>query len=126
MTTHPTARDAGSLMRIIVLSAATVTVALSGMSTAFAQDSAPVTSSVFVHQPYDSGNSAINDNFQYIAHPPIRPVTVSTPTVVHGGHRGRRGQAGATSTPSGGSGNEAAVPLPTMPTDGTSGGPVTQ
>ncbi|MBY4868939.1 MULTISPECIES: hypothetical protein [Burkholderia] len=126
MTTHFTARDAGSLMRIIVSGAATATAALACMPTAFAQDSAPVTSSVFVHQPYDTGNSAINENFQYIAHPPIRPVTVSAPTVVHGGHRGRRGQAGATGAPGGGAGNEAAVPLPTMPTDGASGGPVAQ
>ena len=52
--------------------------------------------------------------------------TVSAPTVVHGGHRGRRGQAGATGAPGGGAGNEAAMPLPTMPTDGASGGPVAQ
>ncbi|WP_239007935.1 hypothetical protein, partial [Burkholderia anthina] len=48
---HPPARGTGSLMRIIVSSAATVTAALFSMPTAFAQDSAPVTRSVFVRRP---------------------------------------------------------------------------
>ncbi|WP_175997726.1 hypothetical protein [Burkholderia stabilis] len=126
MTIRPTARDPGSLVRIIALSAATATALMTTLPAAFAQASAPVTSSVFVHPPYDTGNSAINENFQYIAHPPIRPVAASAPTAVHGSHRGRRGQAGTTSAAGGGGNNTAAVPLPTMPADTPANPPVSQ
>ncbi|MEN2468917.1 hypothetical protein [Burkholderia sp. GS2Y] len=129
MTVRPTGRDAGSLVRIVALSAATASAVMFVVPAAFAQASAPVVSSVFVHPQYDTGNSAINENFQYIAHPPMRPIAASEPAVVHGSHRGRRGQSGTTGTPSatgGGSNNTAAVPLPTMPADGSSGAPVSQ
>ncbi|WP_423382082.1 hypothetical protein [Burkholderia sp. LMG 32019] len=128
MTDRPTVRDAGSLVRIAALSAATAAAMVSAVPAAFAQASEPVTSSVFVHRSYDTGNSAINENFQYIAHPPIRPVAASAPPVAHGAHRGRRGQAGTTNSAgaTGGGSNSAAVPLPTMPTDASSGAPVSQ
>ncbi|WP_129516503.1 hypothetical protein [Burkholderia stabilis] len=129
MTVRPTGRDAGSLVRIVALSAATASAVMFVVPAAFAQASAPVVSSVFVHPQYDTGNSAINENFQYIAHPPMRPIAASEPAVVHGTHRGRRGQSGTTGTPSAtgsGSNNTAAVPLPTMPADGSSGAPVSQ
>ncbi|RXV68941.1 hypothetical protein D1006_27950 [Burkholderia stabilis] len=116
-------------MRIVALSAATASAVMFVVPAAFAQASAPVVSSVFVHPQYDTGNSAINENFQYIAHPPMRPIAASEPAVVHGTHRGRRGQSGTTGTPSAtgsGSNNTAAVPLPTMPADGSSGAPVSQ
>jgi hypothetical protein len=45
--------------------------------TAFAQASSPVSSSVFIHRSFDTGNSAVNENFQYIAHPPLHPVAAS-------------------------------------------------
>ncbi|MGS0894568.1 hypothetical protein ACVBGC_18860 [Burkholderia stagnalis] len=104
-------------MRIVALSAATGAAMMAIAPAALAQASAPVTSSVFVHQPYDSGNSAINQNFQYIAHPPIQPVAASTPPVPHGGHRGRRGQANTANTTDGGTNNPAAIPLPRMQAD---------
>jgi hypothetical protein len=63
---------------------------------AFAQASAPVTSSVLVQRPFDSGNSAVNENFQYIAHPPVRPVAPVETPVARGSHRGRRGQSATT------------------------------
>lgn len=129
MTVRPTGRDAGSLVRIVALSAATASAVMFVVPAAFAQASAPVVSSVFVHPQYDTGNSAINENFQYIAHPPMRPIAASEPAVVRGSHRGRRGQSGTTGTPGatgGGSNNTAAVPLPTMPADGSSGAPVSQ
>lgn len=129
MTVRPTGRDAGSLVRIVALSAATASAVMFVVPAAFAQASAPVVSSVFVHPQYDTGNSAINENFQYIAHPPMRPIAASEPAVVRGSHRGRRGQSGTTGTPGatgGGTNNTAAVPLPTMPADGSSGAPVSQ
>ncbi|WP_152601708.1 hypothetical protein [Burkholderia paludis] len=128
MTARPTVRDAGSLVRIAALSAATAAATMFVMPAAFAQASEPVTSSVFVHRSYDTGNSAINDNFQYITHPPVRPVAASAPTATHGGHRGRRGQTGATNTAStSGSGTDsAAIPLPALPAQAPSGAPVTQ
>lgn len=127
MTVRPTVRDAGSLVRIAALSAAAAAM-MSAMPPAFAQASESVTSSVFVHRSYDTGNSAINENFQYIAHPPIRPVAASAPPVVRGAHRGRRGQTGTTNSAgaTGSGANSAAVPLPTMPADGASGAPVSQ
>ncbi|VWM08960.1 hypothetical protein BLA6992_03262 [Burkholderia lata] len=128
MTVRPTVRDAGSLVRIAALSAAAVAATVSAMPPAFAQASEPVTSSVFVHRSYDTGNSAINENFQYIAHPPIQPVAASAPPVARGAHRGRRGQTGTTNSAgaTGSGSNSAAIPLPTMPADGPSGAPVSQ
>ncbi|WGY70267.1 hypothetical protein KEC55_24790 [Burkholderia cepacia] len=129
MTVHPTARDAGSLARFVALRVAAAAAAMFIVPAAFAQASAPVTSSVFVHPPYDTGNSAINENFQYITHPPMRPVAASEPAVVRGAHRGRRGQTGSTNAAgatSGGSNSGAAVPLPQMPADGSSAAPVSQ
>ncbi|MBN3839398.1 hypothetical protein [Burkholderia sp. Ac-20349] len=115
-------------MRIAALSAAAAAAMMSAMPSAFAQASEPVASSVFVHRSYDTGNSAINDNFQYIAHPPIRPVAASAPPVARGAHRGRRGQTGTTNSAgaTGSGANSAAIPLPTMPADGSSGTPVSQ
>ncbi|VWC34704.1 hypothetical protein BLA23254_06562 [Burkholderia lata] len=128
MTVRPTVRDTGSLVRIAALSAAAAAALVSAMPRAFAQASEPVTSSVFVHRAYDTGNGAINDNFQYIAHPPIRPVAASAPPVARGAHRGRRGQTGTTNSAgaTGSGSNSAAIPLPTMPADGSSGTPVSQ
>ncbi|WP_175845634.1 hypothetical protein [Burkholderia arboris] len=130
MTAHPITRNTGSLARFVAFGAAAAVAAMSVMPAAFAQASAPVTSSVFVHQPYETGNSAINENFQYIAHPPIRPVAASAPTVSHGAHRGRRGQAGGTNAAgaSGGgtSSNTTAMPLPPMPTAESSSSSVSQ
>jgi hypothetical protein len=117
------------LARFVALRAAMAGAAMFIVPAAFAQAGAPVTSSVFVHPPSDTGNRAINENFQYIAHPPIRPVAASEPAVAHGAHRGRRGQAGsanAAGATSGGSNSAAAVPLPQMPADGSSGAPVSQ
>ncbi|VWC58234.1 hypothetical protein BLA18110_00639 [Burkholderia lata] len=131
MTARPTVRDTASLVRIAALSAAAAAT-MSTMPPAFAQASEPVTSSVFVHRSYDTGNSAINENFQYIAHPPIRPVATSAPPVTRGAHRGRRGQTGTTNSAGATGGganngsNSAAMPLPTMPADGSSGAPVSQ
>ncbi|MDR8729645.1 hypothetical protein FEQ05_02077 [Burkholderia pseudomultivorans] len=118
MTARPTARNVGALARIVASSAATLAAAMFVAPMAFAQASAPVTSSVFVHRPYDTGNSAIDANFQYIAHPPVRPVAASEPAVVRGSRRGRRGQAGAASTTGSGT---ASAPLPPMPSDVPSG-----
>lgn len=90
----------------------------------FAQASTPVTSSVFVHHSYDTGNGAINDNFSFIAHPPARPAEVSAPAAVRGSHRGRRGQTGAAG---GGTNAEpTAVPLPQMPAEASSNPPISQ
>ncbi|ALX14212.1 hypothetical protein P350_21825 [Burkholderia cepacia JBK9] len=117
-------------MRFVAFGAAAATAAMSVVPAAFAQASAAVTSSVFVHQPYDTGNSAIDDNFRYISHPPIRPVAASEPTVAHGAHRGRRGQAGSTNAAGasggGASNNTAAMPLPQMPTAEASNASVSQ
>ncbi|UTV58505.1 hypothetical protein [Burkholderia arboris] len=64
MTAHPITRNTGSLVRFVAFGAAAATAAMSVVPAAFAQASAAVTSSVFVHQPYDTGNSAIDDNFR--------------------------------------------------------------
>lgn len=127
MTVRPTPCDAGSLMliRIVALSAATGAAVMTIAPAAVAQARAPVNSSVFVH-PYDTGDSTINDNFQYIAHPPLRQVAASEPAAVRSSHRGRRGQAGAASATGGGTNNAAAVPLPTMPAAPPSGTPDSQ
>ncbi|MFD1557544.1 hypothetical protein ACFSHT_18260 [Paraburkholderia silviterrae] len=120
MKAFPTERSGRPLMHAFALCAATILIA----TTAFAQASSPVTSSVFVHHSFDTGNSAINENFQFIAHPPMRPVAASAPTVTRSPHRGRRGQAGATG--SGANDTATAVPLPQVPADGTTNAPISQ
>jgi hypothetical protein len=119
----PTARSAGALRHMIVLSGAVGAGLMSIGPTAFAQASSPVTSSVFVHRSFDTGNSAINENFQYITHPPVRPVAASEPTVTRSAHRGRRGQMGGAGS---GTSSTTAVPLPQMPTDASPSASVSQ
>ncbi|MGF6603110.1 hypothetical protein P3T23_007863 [Paraburkholderia sp. GAS448] len=123
MKARPTARSAGALMHIIAVSAAVGAAMMSIGPTAFAQASSPVSSSVFIHRSFDTGNSAVNENFQYIAHPPMHPVAASEPTVARGGHRGRRGQTGTTGS---GTNDAGAAPLPQMPTDASSNASVSQ
>ncbi|MBB5470781.1 hypothetical protein HDG32_006935 [Paraburkholderia sp. CI2] len=123
MKARPTARNAGLLMHILAVSAAVGAAMMSIGPMAFAQASSPVSSSAFIHRSFDTGNSAVNENFQYIAHPPMRPVAASEPTVVRSSHRGHRGQTGATGS---GTNNAAAVPLPQMPADAPSNAPVSQ
>lgn len=88
----------------------------------FAQASSPVDSSVLVRPTFDTGNSAVNANFQYIAHPPMRPVAASEPTTVRGSHRGHRGQTGATGS-SGMTNDASTTPLPQMPADASPDAP---
>ncbi|CAB3802638.1 hypothetical protein LMG28688_05604 [Paraburkholderia caffeinitolerans] len=120
MKARPTERSARPLMHAIALCAAIMLIG----TTAFAQASSPVTSSVFVNHSFDTGNSAINENFQFIAHPPMRPVAASAPTVARSPHRGRRGQTGTTGI--GANDTATAVPLPQMPADGATNAPISQ
>jgi predicted NBD/HSP70 family sugar kinase len=110
-------------MHIIVVSAAVGAAMMSIGPTAFAQASSPVSSSVFIHRSFDTGNNAVNENFQYIAHPPMRPVAASEPAVARGAHRGRRGQTGTTGS---GTNDTGAAPRPQMPTDASSNASVSQ
>jgi hypothetical protein len=70
---------------------------------AFAQSSAPVTSSVLVHPATeDAGgqSAAINDNWKFITNPPAHPVAASEPASSGGGRHGRHGRGmAASSTP---------------------------
>ncbi len=64
---------------------------------AFAQSSAPVTSSVFVHPATeDTGgqSAAINDNWKFITNPPAHPVAASEPASSSDSHHGRHGRGG--------------------------------
>lgn len=125
MKAYATSLGAGSLLHGIVASAAMMSIG----QAAFAQASSPVTSSVFVHRSFDTGNSAVNQNFQYITHPPVHPVAASEPAVARGSHAGRRGRAGttgSTAATSGGTADTPAVPLPQMPADASSNAPVAQ
>jgi hypothetical protein len=66
-------------------------------SPVFAQSSAPVTSSVFVHPATeDTGgqSAAINDNWKFITNPPAHPVAASEPASSSGAHQGRHGRGG--------------------------------
>jgi len=116
-------------MHVIAASAAAGAVMMSIGAGAFAQASAPVSSSVFVHRTFDTGNSAINENFQYIAHPPARPVAASAPTAPRASHRGRRGQLGQTGQTAGtgsGTNDAAAIALPQMPADSSANASASQ
>jgi uncharacterized membrane protein YgcG len=79
-------------------------------SPVFAQSSAPVTSSVFVHPATeDTGgeSAAINDNWKFITNPPAHPVAASEPSSSGGSHRGKRGRGMSGSGGSGGSGSSS-------------------
>jgi hypothetical protein len=76
-------------------------------SPVFAQSSAPVTSSVFVHPATeDTGgeSAAINDNWKFITNPPAHPVAASEPPPSGGSHRGKRGRGMSGSGGSSGAG----------------------
>jgi hypothetical protein len=121
---RPTSRSARPFVHIVAVSALVGPAMMLIGPTAFAQASSPVTSSVFVHRSFDTGNSAINENFQFIAHPPVHPVAASAPSAGRSSHRGRRGQMATT----GSSTNDAATAVPPsqMPMDSSSNAPVPQ
>ena len=81
-------------------------------SPVFAQSSAPVTSSVFVHPAtQDTGgeSAAINDNWRFITSPPAQPLAASEPSPPNGSHRGKRGRGMGGSGSAGGTGDTGAA-----------------
>jgi hypothetical protein len=98
----------------------------------FAQSSAPVTSSVFVHPAIeDTGgeSAAINDNWKFITSPPAHPVAASEPSPSNGSRRGKRGRgmsgsggSGDTGTASTGASSSLPSNMPLSPPTGSTGG----
>jgi len=102
---------------------AAVTSLMACVQNAVAQASSPVTSSVFIQRAANTDSYAVNQNFEFIAHPPVQAVVASAPAATGGSHRGRRGQSTATSSSSS---TSAALPLPQMPTDTSANGAMSQ
>jgi hypothetical protein len=102
---------------------------------AFAQSSAPVTSSVFVHPATaDTGgeSGAINDNWRFITNPPAHAVAASEAAPSSGSHHGKHGgrgmsgaggSGGAGDAGSASTGTSASLPsnMPLAPPMGTTG-----
>ncbi|RKP58713.1 hypothetical protein [Pararobbsia silviterrae] len=110
-------------IRARIAQAALAFAALGAASSAFAQASEPVQSSVFTHRvTVDDGpqSGAINDNWKFITNPPAKPVAASDPAADSGKHGHGRGSGsgggrGTRGTSSASNDSAASAPAGTPP-----------